>query len=432
MTALSDVCDLIIDCEHKTAPTVPAGYPLIRTPDIGLGRLFVETALRVEEQTYRTWTKRAVPRAGDLILAREAPVGNVGIIKPGIHPVLGQRTVLIRTRSDVLDPYYLNYLLSGPELRDWMQGVSSGATVPHLNMADIRRMPLPKLPSITIQRKIAGVLTAYDDLAENNNHRIKALEEMVQRLYLEWFVDFSYPGHEHVRLIDSKHGPIPEDWTTGSLQDVIEHQIGGGWGADEPSASHTLEARVIRGTDIPRVRRGDVSSCPARYHTSANLRRRRIQAGDIVFEVSGGSKGQPVGRSVKVSDILLRELGMDTICASFCKLVRPDPSILLPEILSLRFHNSYESGEVSAYQIQSTGISNLRFSQFLESFPVLIPPMPVQRGFVECIEPMISAIDLLGIQIRNLRATRDVLLPPLVAGEIDLSDLDIAVAGVAA
>lgn len=148
MTTLSAVCDLIVDCEHKTAPAVAEGYPLIRTPNIGVGRLDIESAQRVDEATYRAWTKRATPRAGDLILAREAPVGNVGIVRPGIYPVLGQRTVLIRPQPDVLDPYYLNYLMSGPGLRGWMVGVSSGATVPHLNIADIRSMELPPLPSL--------------------------------------------------------------------------------------------------------------------------------------------------------------------------------------------------------------------------------------------------------------------------------------------
>jgi type I restriction enzyme, S subunit len=226
MTLLSELCELIIDCEHKTAPTVSSGFPLIRTPNIGLGRLDIDGALRVDEVTYRAWTKRAVPIAGDLILAREAPVGNVGPVLPGMQPVLGQRTVLIRSRPDILDPMYLNYLLSAPRLRSWMHGVASGATVPHLNMSDIRAMPLPPLPSITAQRKIAAILSAYDDLIENNNRRIGILEEIARRVYREWFVDLRYPGHADVRMVDSEHGLSSQGWGQGTLEDLVVLQRG--------------------------------------------------------------------------------------------------------------------------------------------------------------------------------------------------------------
>jgi len=211
---LGAICEFIVDCEHKTAPPVDgAEYPLIRTPDIGVGRLLLESAQRVTQETYQAWTKRAVPRTNDLILAREAPVGNVGIVPPGVSPVLGQRTVLIRPDQTQVYPLYLNYLLSGPMLRGWMHGVSVGATVAHLNLSDIRAMKLPPLPPLTIQRKIGEVLGSYDELIENNNRRVQILAEQAQRIYREWFVDFRPPGHEGAPLIGSPMGPIPEGWT---------------------------------------------------------------------------------------------------------------------------------------------------------------------------------------------------------------------------
>jgi type I restriction enzyme S subunit len=233
MTTLASLCELIIDCEHKTAPTVENGYPLIRTPDIGIGRLHIEGASRVDEAIYEQWTKRAAPREGDLILAREAPVGNIGIIKSGVRPVLGQRTVLIRPKTDILDSGYLNYLLSSPPLRGWMIGVANGATVPHLNMSDIRSMEIPVMPSIDTQRKIASVLMDYDDLIENNNRRIKLLEEMAQRIYREWFVDFRYPGHEAVPLVESELGLIPNGWRVKRLEEVTFASRGMSWGREQ-------------------------------------------------------------------------------------------------------------------------------------------------------------------------------------------------------
>ena len=114
---LLDICELIVDCEHKTAPTQERGYPSIRTPNIGRGRFILEGVNRVSEETYQLWSRRAVPQPGDLIMAREAPVGNVAMIPPGLQPCLGQRTLLIRPDHSKVDPSFLNYLLNGPHIQ---------------------------------------------------------------------------------------------------------------------------------------------------------------------------------------------------------------------------------------------------------------------------------------------------------------------------
>ncbi len=218
---LNDVCTLIVDCEHKTASIQPAGIPSIRTPNIGTGRLILDTVNRVSEETYTAWTKRAIPQANDLILAREAPIGNVAIILPKQKVCLGQRTVLIRPNKNKVDSQYLCYLLLGDEIQGKIISVSNGATVHHLNMEDIRSLELPELPTLPTQHKIAAILSAYDDLIENNTRRIKILEEMAQALYREWFVKFRFPGHEKVKMVESELGMVPEGWEVKKLGDVV-------------------------------------------------------------------------------------------------------------------------------------------------------------------------------------------------------------------
>lgn len=100
---LLDLCDLIVDCEHKTAPTRDEGIPMIRTSNIGKGKLLLDRVYRVSDKTYAQWTRRARPLKGDLILAREAPAGNIAVITEDLPVCLGQRTVLIRPRKDVFD-----------------------------------------------------------------------------------------------------------------------------------------------------------------------------------------------------------------------------------------------------------------------------------------------------------------------------------------
>ena len=224
--SLNDVCELVIDCEHKTAPIQETGYPSIRTPNIGKGRLILENVNRVSAETYKGWTKRAVPQAEDLVLAREAPVGNVAIIPKNLKVCLGQRTVLIRVNKGKVNPHYLVYLLLIDEIQGKIKSISNGATVHHLNMKDIRNLELPELPLLETQKKIASILSSYDDLIENNTRRIEILEQMAKLVYEEWFVKFRFPGHENVKMVPSELGEIPEGWEVKYLHEVAEIKYG--------------------------------------------------------------------------------------------------------------------------------------------------------------------------------------------------------------
>ena len=151
---LSSLTELIVDCEHKTAPTQEEGIPSIRTPNIGKGNLLLDGVYRVSEATYTEWTRRAEPRAGDLIFAREAPAGNVGVIPPNLRVCLGQRTVLIRPSRAVFVPEFLALLLLCPAMQKTLLGHSRGATVQHVNMKDIRALNVGAIPSISLQTQI--------------------------------------------------------------------------------------------------------------------------------------------------------------------------------------------------------------------------------------------------------------------------------------
>lgn len=213
---LDDICILIADCPHSTAPDEGNGYPLIRTPNIGFGRFSLDGVHRVSEAVYNERTVRAVPQDNDIILAREAPAGNAAIIKNNLKFCLGQRTVLIRPNPKMVYPDYLVYYLLAPEQQYKLLSKAHGATVAHVNIPDIHSMNVNNLPDLPTQRRIASILSAYDDLIENNRRQIKLLAEAAQRLYREWFVELRFPGHEGVKVMDG----VPEGWkieTVGSL-----------------------------------------------------------------------------------------------------------------------------------------------------------------------------------------------------------------------
>ena len=173
---LNDICELIVDCPHSTAKDEGAGYPLIRTPNIGKGRLILDGVHRVSKEVYDKRNARAIPQDDDLILAREAPAGNVAIIKNGEKVCLGQRTVLIRPDKRKVNPDFLTYYILAPQQQYELLGTANGATVAHVNIPVIKNLPV-ELPDKKIQQKAADILKAYDDLIENNVWQIKLLED---------------------------------------------------------------------------------------------------------------------------------------------------------------------------------------------------------------------------------------------------------------
>jgi type I restriction enzyme S subunit len=188
---LSCITEIIVDCEHKTAPTQGEGFPSIRTPNIGKGKLLLNGVRRVSEETYKLWTKRAVPTYGDLILAREAPAGNVGVIPKEETVCLGQRTVLIRPKAETVNSKYLAFLLLHPIMQERLLSHSTGATVQHVNMKDIRKLPISKLPSVNEQINDVSVLEDTQSKAVHlegiYSRKLEALDELKKSILQKAF-----------------------------------------------------------------------------------------------------------------------------------------------------------------------------------------------------------------------------------------------------
>ncbi|MBC7879595.1 MAG: restriction endonuclease subunit S [Anaerolineales bacterium] len=188
---LESLCELIVDCEHKTAPIQEEGYPSIRTPNIGRGYFILDGVNRVSDETYKRWTRRAIPQVGDLIFAREAPAGNVAVIPKDLEPCLGQRTVLIRPNKKVFKPYYLMWLLLSDNVQKFFVHNSKGSTVVHVNMKDIRGLKINNIPPLDEQRAIVGRLEALSAetgrLEEIYQSKVESLEELKKSVLAKAF-----------------------------------------------------------------------------------------------------------------------------------------------------------------------------------------------------------------------------------------------------
>ena len=339
--------------------------------------------------------------------------------------ITNQQLNSIIVNKERFDPLYLYYSIRSyiPKIQAITGGTGAGKSI--LNKTSFEELEIELYEEFGIQQKIAKFLSNYDDLIENNNRRIKILEEMAQKIYKEWFVDFKFPGHETATFKDSPLGKIPKDWNYKPIGNLLEHQIGGGWGEAKINNKYTEKAFVIRGTDIPNARLGNIQDCPLRYHTPSNIKTRLLKVNDIVFEVSGGSKGQPVGRTLFLNKNLFNQFKENVICASFCKLLRVDSEQIIPEYVYLHLLNIYDNGEIEKYQTQSTGIINFKFTFFIENEKILIPTQDIINKFKNVIVPIYNEIFLLGNKNQILKQTRDILLPRLISGEIDVENMEI-------
>ena len=384
---LEGVSLFIVDCLHSTAPTVDEGYPLIRTPNVGRGRLELDDAFRVTTDTYDAWTRRAVPQDDDLILAREAPAGNVAIIKNGRKVCLGQRTVLIRPDCEAVDPDFLCYYLLAPRQQAFLLSGATGVTAAHVNMKDIRRLPLHGLPEIDAQRRAGSCLTAYDDLIANNRRRMALLEKAARQLYEEWFVRLRFPGHEHARTASG----IPEAWERRPLGELAHILMG-----QSPESKFYNEV----GEGLP-FHQGvtDYGDRFVSNRTFTTAHTRIANAGDILCSVRA-----PVGRLNITLDKIVIGRGLAAL-----RNRRGNQSFLFHQ-LKTRFFKEDLIGTGAIF----ASVTKAEF----ENQRLLTPNTDLIRAFEEISMPIDDQLRTLFLQNQRLQSARDILLPRLMSGEI--------------
>ncbi|MFN9779264.1 MAG: restriction endonuclease subunit S [Alphaproteobacteria bacterium] len=410
MMQLKDICELIVDCEHKTAPTQDSGYPSIRTPNIGRGFFLLEGVNRVSEETYQLWSRRAVPQPGDLIMAREAPVGNVAMIPIGLQPCLGQRTLLIRPNRKEVEPAFLNYLLNGPYVQAAIQAKTNGATVPHLNMKDVRTLLLPPLPPRPIQHRIAGILSAYDELIEISQRRIKILESMARALYREWFVHFRFPGHESVPRVRSPLGDIPQGWEVKKLADITTKIGSGATPRGGKNAYRSEGIHLIRSLNIYDYSFEFENLACIDDEQAADLDNVKVEENDVLLNITGAS----VARCALVPSQLLPARVNQHVA-----IVRADPMKVSPYFV-LDTINS-EQRKLQLLTLAQGGATREALTKdTVSNFEIVLPPSPLMRRYDEMARGIHKQREVLLRQIQNLRRTRDLLLPRLLSGQIEV------------
>jgi type I restriction enzyme S subunit len=371
-----------------------------------------QTQSKISKRALNKFKGQILPKNSVMYTALSYGFGKIGIAKQQLITNQQINSIIVYKDHDFRFVYYL-LRVSTP----YIFSFNSGIDTPIVPKSVFEKIEL-LVPSFNIQRKIAAVLSAYDDLIENNNRRIAILEKMAEELYREWFVRLRFPGHEKSKIIKG----IPEGWEVKNVGKVFERYIGGGWGEDFQMPNNPVGAFVIRGTDIPDLKTGKYKLPPFRFHKQTNFANRVLKVGDIIFEVAGGSKTQLLGRSLLISEGIHNFCQKKLICASFCKLIRPAIS---PFYLSSFLNAFYDCGLVGIFQTQSTGISNYHFEDFVKFQTIAVPSKELLNQFDATMEKIVAQKDNFAQQNWFLSNSRDKLLSRLMSGKIDLENLDI-------
>ena len=378
-------------------------------------------------------------RKNDLVLAMDRPWIAAGLkfakVRDSDLPaLLVQRVARLRPKSGI-NVDYLHSVVSSPDFTLHIQNVTTGTAVPHISGKQIQEYKFA-LPDLVTQRSVGKLLMSLDDRITLLRETNATLEAIAQALFKSWFVDFAPvrakqegrapEGMDETTaalfpdsFVESELGLVPKGWRLVPFGQLLSHTIGGDWGSDEPDDKNDTRVAIIRGTDIPDLQIGTKSRIPVRYTSSKKLLTRKLAHGDIVLEVSGGSKDQPTGRALYLTDGMLDQFDCAVEPASFCRLLRPN-SLSLGILLAQHLKYIYSQGKTWEYQNQSTGIANFQTIHFLETELVAVPSEQVLTEFEKIVRPMIDRSHL--TQMQSLAELRDTLLPRLISGQLRLPE----------
>ena len=342
---------------------------------------------------------------GDLLFARRSFVlegaGKCSlVVQPSEDTTFESSIIRARLNPDWAAPRFYYYFFRSSQGRTLVSSIATRTAVSGIRGSELALLKVPK-PPLSTQCKIAAALSIYDDLIENNTRRIKIFEEMAGAIYREWFIEFRFPGHEGVPMVESELGLIPQGWEVGKLGDTIEN----------------IKEKVKPGNHLE----------PLPYVPIDCIPRRSI--GLVEHKPSSEAKSSLI--AFKKNDILfgaMRSYFHKVIFAPFDGITRQTCFVLRskdPNNYPFDLFTMFQDSTVEYSSNYSTGstIPYATWDGVLARMPIVRPPDLLIKRFSDTVAPMLDSIRVLTMKNTNLRQTRDLLLPKLISGELDVSNL---------
>ena len=348
----------------------------------------------ISESTHEKLLRSQLQEDDILITIAGANVGKCGLVRTQYLPANTNQAVgIIRVRKELVDPRFVYYSFKQPSIINLCRSIGGQSAQPNINLTNLKAFKID-LPDLLSQKRIASILSAYDDLIENNRRRIQLLEQAARLLYKEWFVHLRFPGHEHVKIIDG----VPEGWKRKVLGDVC-------FEVRETVSPATLEPNTPY-IGLENMPRRSITLCEWGQAEQVTSSKHRYREGEILF-----GKIRPYFHKVGIALT-------DGVASSDAIIIRP----VSPHLLALVLMTISSDGFVAVTAQQMKEGSKMPRADWkqMQQYPVPQPPDGVLRVFNNFIDPILTQLTALSFSNRKLNTVRDLLLPRLLSGEVSV------------
>lgn len=397
--SLKELCSLIIDCPHSTPKWTSNGKIVVRNNNIRNGKIDLSSPSYTNEENFKQRIKRAIPQSGDIIITREAPMGEVGMIPDGVECCLGQRMVLLRANLNICDNYFLLYSLQSRFVQhqiSWSEG--TGTTVSNLRIPHLEQLKIPYI-NISTQKKIASILSALDDKIEVNQKINENLEQQAQAIFKSWFLDFE--PFKDGEFVNSEFGQIPKGWHYKQVGELCK----------SISIKHKFNKDKLIFLNTGDVENGRfINSNLMSVSDMPGQAKKSICEGDILY-----SEIRPINKHFAYVNFKAN----DYVVSTKLMVIRAE------KIDSRRLYHYLTSNDViKELQIEAESRSGtfpqIRFDN-ISILPILIADNETETKFIKILHSFYKKIDYNNVEIEKLTKIRDTLLPKLMNGEIDVN-----------
>jgi type I restriction enzyme S subunit len=367
---------------------VESGVPVIRGNNLTLGeKEFIDRdfVYITEEKAHELRNCEAT--YDDIIFTAAGTLGQVGIIPRNSNfsrYIISNKQLRLRVNKEIVFPKYVYYWFSSPPMREYIANQNKGSSVPLITLSILKKLPI-LVPPLNIQKKIIDILSPSSELVDVNLKRMKVLEELAQSIYDEWFIAFQYPGYENSEIIQTAHGLTPKDWKWDKIGNVVELVYG----------KSLKESDRIPG-EFPVYGSSGIVGTHGTY----------LAAGPTVI----------VGRKGNVGRVHWSHDNCYPIDTVFYIKTKVSPYYVYFNFKNQNFIDS-DAAVPGLSRRQAYGLS------------ILIPSQEILEKFEKNVKPIFKQINILRKKNEKLSQTRDLLLPSLISGRVEIGNLNVGISG---
>lgn len=402
-------------------------YKLIRSQNIYNHSFHSEGLAYISEDQANKLKNVTIQEDDILINITGDSVARATIVSSEMLPGrVNQHVSIIRCQKEKLDPYFLLAFLTSNDTQKYLLSLAqTGGTRAALTKGMLENLKIPYI-NYQSQKKIGNILKLINQKVEVNNTIILDLEQLSQTLFKQWFIDFEFPNEQGQpykssggEMVESELGEIPKGWGISTIGTLTKNTLGGDWGKETSQGNYTEKVSIIRGADLSDLKFGSDGKVPTRYILNKNYKNKKLEVGDIVIEISGGSPTQSTGRTLYINQEVINKYHDKVLCTNFCRVLRP---IKIEHGFWMELYISYlyEMNLFFNFENGTTGIKNLDLNSVLNNYKIIIPAEEILELFSKKFGILNSSIQKKGNENKKLEQLRNTLLPKLLSGEIEI------------